>query len=81
MVEPGQYFMMGDNRAELLRQPVPSAGHRSRAGTIIGRAFVIVWPFGDAGGLPIPAYERRAPDDTAGGPGDGAGRRGADDQR
>ena len=59
VVEPGHYFMLGDNRANSSDSRF-SLGQVARE-DVVGRAFVIVWPFGDAGGLPIPAYEPAPP--------------------
>ncbi len=55
MVPRGQYFMMGDNRRN-------SSDSRFELGTIprgaiVGRAFVIIWPFGRAAVLPGASYE------------------------
>lgn len=51
-VPEGEYFLMGDNRPN-------SADSRSSLGTIereelVGRAFVVIWPLGRVGTLPIP---------------------------
>ncbi|MGH8885949.1 MAG: signal peptidase I [Egibacteraceae bacterium] len=53
-VLPGHYFMMGDNRLD-------SDDSRGSLGQIpredvIGRAFVIIWPFSSARTLPRPGY-------------------------
>ena len=62
-VEPGHYFMMGDNRPN-------SSDSRFSLGQIprddiVGRAFVIIWPVGQAGSLPIWEYGDAAPSPTA----------------
>jgi signal peptidase I len=54
-VPDGELFMMGDNRPS-------SADSRSSLGTIpredvVGRAFVVIWPFDRLGGLPIEEYD------------------------
>ena len=64
---PGHYFMMGDNRANSSDSRFSQLGTIARE-DVIGRAFVIVWPFGDAGGLPIPAYEPAPPATPPDGP-------------
>jgi signal peptidase I len=53
-VRPGHYFMMGDNRTD-------SDDSRGSLGQIlreeiIGRAFVIIWPFSNVRTLPRPSY-------------------------
>jgi signal peptidase I len=53
-VRPGHYFMMGDNRPD-------SDDSRGSLGQIpreevVGRAFVIIWPFPHARTLPPPGY-------------------------
>jgi signal peptidase I len=54
---PDEYFMMGDNRPSSADSrvfgPIPSD-------QIIGRAFVIIWPFGRLDTLPIPDYDAEA---------------------
>ncbi len=53
-IEPDHYFMMGDNRPNSSDSRF-SLGqiHRDQ---ILGRAFVTIWPFGNAGSLPIAEY-------------------------
>ncbi|CAN5516533.1 signal peptidase I [soil metagenome] len=58
-VDAGHYFMMGDNRPN-------SADSRFGLGqipadNIVGRAFVVIWPLSQLGGLPIPGYDVPAP--------------------
>ncbi|GAA4074785.1 hypothetical protein GCM10022214_34680 [Actinomadura miaoliensis] len=57
VVQPGQLWVMGDHR----EVSSDSRAHRGDPGggtiptnRVIGRAFVIVWPFGHIGSLPIP---------------------------
>ena len=45
-VEAGHVFVMGDNRAASLDSRTPAIG-QIRFDDLIGRAFVVVWPFGD----------------------------------
>lgn len=48
VVEPGHYFMMGDNRNLSSDSRVSGAVARDR---LVGRAFVVVWPPSNWGGL------------------------------
>lgn len=65
-VPEGEYFLMGDNRPN-------SADSRSSLGTVafeelVGRAFVVIWPPGRIGTLPIsdaPLRESAEPDPVA----------------
>ena len=53
-VEAGHYFMMGDNRPNSSDSRF-SLGQIPRD-AIVGRAFVVIWPVGQAGTLPIWSY-------------------------
>ncbi|MBN1170739.1 MAG: signal peptidase I [Micromonosporaceae bacterium] len=58
VIEEGQMFVMGDHRAVSLdsrcQGPVPIKN-------VIGRAFVIVWPSDQWGGLPVPETFAKVP--------------------
>jgi signal peptidase I len=65
IVPPGRLWVMGDNRAI----SDDSRGHMASApkdGTIpenqvVGRAFMVIWPFSQFGNLPIPGtFQQRA---------------------
>lgn len=58
-VEPGHYFMMGDNRPNSSDSRF-SLGQIPRD-AIVGRAFVIIWPVSQFGGLSIWDYGTAAP--------------------
>ena len=56
-VPPGRLWVMGDHRSVSARLPLPPGRPRRRhdpGDKVIGRAFVIVWPFNRATILPIP---------------------------
>jgi signal peptidase I len=63
-VPPGDIWVMGDHRDESsdsrVNGPVPVSD-------VIGRAFVVIWPFSDWKTLPIPATFKQAGLATAGG--------------
>ena len=59
-LKPGELWLMGDHRGDSsdsrAHGPVP-------AENVVGRAFVVIWPFGRWTSLPVPAtFGRAAPD-------------------
>jgi signal peptidase I len=57
IVPPGRLWVMGDNRADSddsrYRMDAPGGGTIPES-AVVGRAFVIIWPFSRIGDLPIP---------------------------
>jgi signal peptidase I len=48
-VPPGNYFALGDNRGNSLDSRVPAQFGYVPAGKLIGRAYMIYWPFARLG--------------------------------
>jgi signal peptidase I len=67
-VPPGRLWVMGDNRADSddsrLRQTDPGGGTIPES-AVVGRAFLIIWPFSRVSDLPIPNTFEQAAFNTA----------------